>query len=189
MGMFLNAYRENLSHLVKSLGLVHERSGGLHAFQVILRTNACIKEVSAPGVAIDQRPLTGDDVVRREMSDADLLYLPLPFDPSLSLLNRFSLSTKMVSYLAAGKPILYHGPAEAAASRYLAAGEAAIQLNTLDNDVTARELSMVIADSVRRATLGRNGQHLAVQDFNPELLYNRFWSNVLGRRKVGSVVN
>ncbi len=48
------------------------------------------------------------------LAQADLLYLPLAFDPLCARIARYSMPTKLPEYLASGKPILFHAPAESA---------------------------------------------------------------------------
>lgn len=70
--------------------------------------------------------------VASDLDEADLLYLPLPFEKEFAAFSRYSLSTKMVTYLGSGLPILYHGPGEAAAAELLKEHEAAVMAYTLE---------------------------------------------------------
>lgn len=49
------------------------------------------------------------------MRDADLLYLPLAFNASISRIARYSLPTKLAEYLSIGRPVLFHAPRQSAA--------------------------------------------------------------------------
>jgi glycosyltransferase involved in cell wall biosynthesis len=50
------------------------------------------------------------DEVIRFLSGADILYCPYFFDKSLEEVARTSFPSKLVTYLASGRPIFYHGP-------------------------------------------------------------------------------
>jgi glycosyltransferase involved in cell wall biosynthesis len=72
------------------------------------------------------------DEVKQDMDNADFLYLPLPFGEQYLPFTRFSMSTKLVTYLGSGLPILYHGPQDAAAAHLLAQSQAAIVVDSLE---------------------------------------------------------
>ena len=82
-----------------------------------------------------------------DIESADLLYLPLPFGEEDASFTRFSLSTKMITYLGGGLPILYHGPQDSAAGRMLAEYRAAIASPTLNAAHIASILAEQWADS------------------------------------------
>jgi glycosyltransferase involved in cell wall biosynthesis len=44
------------------------------------------------------------------LSCCDLLYCPYPFDPGMKEVSQLSFPSKLVLYLAAGRPIVFHGP-------------------------------------------------------------------------------
>ena len=56
-----------------------------------------------PGVRV--LPFGSEADVEADMSQATLLYMPLPFAAEDECFVRFSLSTKMISYLGSGRPI------------------------------------------------------------------------------------
>jgi len=49
------------------------------------------------------------------MKTADLLYLPLAFGKQSTRISRYSMPTKLPEYLASGKTVLFHAPADSAA--------------------------------------------------------------------------
>lgn len=61
-----------------------------------------------------------------DMDEADLLYLPLPFGDAYADFVRYSMSTKLVTYLSSRIPILYHGPRDSALGRLIEMNDAAI---------------------------------------------------------------
>jgi glycosyltransferase involved in cell wall biosynthesis len=52
-----------------------------------------------------------DDVFFSMIHDADILVLPVNFDPTSIRLIRYSMPTKLPAYLASGTPVLVYGPA------------------------------------------------------------------------------
>ena len=64
--------------------------------------------------------------IERDLENADLLYMPIPFGKEHENFARYSVSTKMVTYAGTGIPILYHGPTNSAAFGILGGNKAAI---------------------------------------------------------------
>lgn len=60
-----------------------------------------------------------EDVVGRLSQACDVFYCPYPFAPGMEEVSRFSFPSKIVTYLAAGRPILFHGPAYSSPAAYL----------------------------------------------------------------------
>jgi len=118
---------------------------------------------------------TQDDI-ERDLETADLLYVPLPFDPAYDAFVRYSLSTKMVTYLGSGLPMLYHGPREAAAHQLLDAHDAAICSNTTESPVLAEHLTAL--HSSRLDQVAQNALRLARRQFMIDDQRRAFWSLV-----------
>jgi hypothetical protein len=110
------------------------------------------------------------------MADADLLYLPLPFEAAEAALVRLSLSTKMVTYLGSGIPIFYHGPAESAAGDLLHRHNAAFLCTCLDPASIAEQLTAAAVNIEQGALRVVNASELAVRQFMIGDQRARFWS-------------
>jgi hypothetical protein len=126
-------------------------------------------------VPIRTLPWGTEEDVERDLATADLLYLPLPFAPEHASFSRYSMSTKMVTYLGSGVPILFHGPEESAAGRLLAAHGAAVALHSLDPTVMARDLRARV-DGLEETVQG--ALHLARRQFLLTDQRQRFWEMV-----------
>lgn len=53
------------------------------------------------------------------MSEADLCYLPYWFDRRHAETVKMSFPSKLSAYVAAGRPVLFHGPADSTPARFL----------------------------------------------------------------------
>ena len=126
-------------------------------------------------IPITTLPWGTEQDMARDMEDADLLYLPLPFGQEDASFVRFSLSTKMVTYLGSGLPILYHGPEESAARQMLAERGAALCLPTLDAGEMAQELA---AQVERGPEFAENALALAREKFLLEDQRRKFWQAI-----------
>ncbi|MBK9128086.1 MAG: hypothetical protein IPM13_09830 [Phycisphaerales bacterium] len=87
--------------------------------QVVLRTLSHSICESTPAEAhiehLGYRPLP--DVVQH-LSDCDMLYLPFFSEPAWRVSADTVFPTKLTTYLAAGRPVLYHGPPGSAVERF-----------------------------------------------------------------------
>lgn len=172
MGLFHLSYEENLRGLLRAIAQlparvsVTLRCGQLHARD--LRASERIRVL----------PFGSENDVQRDLAEADLLYLPLPFAPEFEPFVRLSLSTKLVTYLGSGIPILYHGPREAAAHSLLAQHEAAFFETTLAADSLAGTLRAIMDDSARGRSVAQNALRLAKNEFTLEQQRRKFWGAI-----------
>lgn len=139
MGLFHVSYGVNLNALLQALEILHKLRPEWH-LAVTCRCGLINPEVLAGRFPVNVLPLASEQEVIRDLEQADMLYLPLPFGKEHESFIRYSLSTKMITYLGSGLPIVYHGPIESAASQLLAQHQAAILLNSLDPHCIAESL-------------------------------------------------
>jgi hypothetical protein len=59
------------------------------------------------------------DESMEQLSQADVAYLPYWFDPRRALIAQTSFPGKMSAYVAAGVPVLYHGPRDSSPTLFL----------------------------------------------------------------------
>jgi hypothetical protein len=121
-------------------------------------------------------PFAPEAEVERDMLTADLLYQPMPFQAHARPFNRFSMSTKMITYLGSGLPIFYHGPDDAAACKLLTRRDAAAICNTLDPEDIAKQL---LDGAARRESIVKNALALARSEFMLAEQQRRFWEPIL----------
>jgi glycosyltransferase involved in cell wall biosynthesis len=125
MGLFHWSYQENLKSLLAALAMLQKQQPDL-TIKMTMRCGSLPRGLADGVFPVEVLPFAGEADVQKDMASADLLYLPLPFGEEYESFTRYSLSTKMITYLGSGLPILYHGPGEAAAGRLLAKHQAAI---------------------------------------------------------------
>lgn len=178
MGMFLHAYYPNFSTLCHAMARHNESSTHLQKLELKARTVGFRPPDNAFDQFISVLPFASHDVVKSELRAATFAYLPLPFGPEYTALNRFSFSTKLVSYLASGVPILYHGPSDTAAACYIRTNNAGLVFDTLDSDTFAEQVATIIANPERYQPVSEAALISAQRDFDPPTLRQRFWRNV-----------
>lgn len=91
------------------------------------------------------------------LSGCDVLYCPYWFSPRFETESRLSFPSKLTSYLAAGRPVLFHGPTYASPSRFLQDNNAALQCNNLDQKSVIEALKTFVSDASLYRDLAANG--------------------------------
>lgn len=175
MGLFHVSYDENLNCLLSAIEILESR--GVHTVtRLQFRCGILPRSVRDPKSSVELLPMatTGVDLIA-ECAAADLVYLPLQFGAEYADFFKLSLSTKMVSYIASGTPILYHGPDSAAASKLLGQFNAAIQATSLDPQKLADQLESFINGKLE---LSQDGRESLQKRFLAVNMQSKFWQGV-----------
>jgi glycosyltransferase involved in cell wall biosynthesis len=175
MGLFHLAYERNFRAFLEALRILERQTS-------IATSVTCRCEYIRPHVWKDIKPVNvlpfaGEEQIQCDMEKADLLYMPMPFGPEHENFARFSVSTKMVSYVGSGIPIVYHGPTDSAAFDLLQRNAAAIFLSTLDPAEIAESLAQ-LTDG-RCAEVAMNAGELARREFMLADQMHKFWDTIL----------
>ncbi len=91
------------------------------------------------------------------LSSCDVLYCPYWFSPQFETESRLSFPSKLTSYLATGRPVIFHGPSYASPSRFLQENNAALQCNSLNQKSLIEALRTLVSDSTLYQNLAANG--------------------------------
>jgi glycosyltransferase involved in cell wall biosynthesis len=177
MGLFHISYEENLRALLHAIARVRAERSAL-PISVTLRCG----QIAARDLAQDKHvrilPFGSEADVAADLQNADLLYLPLPFGAEFEPFVRLSLSTKVVTYLGSGIPILFHGPRAAAVSDLLEENDAAFCHHSLEIDPLAALLIRQLNQPELRRQKAANALALAARDFMLETQRNKFWNAI-----------
>jgi glycosyltransferase involved in cell wall biosynthesis len=177
MGLFHLTYEPNLRSLLEAL-VIFEREHPGTSFKVTCRCEYIRPHVWKDVKHVEVLPFADEAQIARDLKDADLLYMPMPFGQQHENFTRFSVSTKMVTYVGSGIPIIYHGPSTSAAYELLQRNRAAIFLTTLDVPEISRSLAQ-ITDSVREQVVA-NALELAGREFMIADQTRKFWNTICG---------
>jgi hypothetical protein len=109
----------------------------------------------------------------RALRECDATYCPHFFLRELEPEARLMLPSKTAIFLAAGRPVLYHGPPYAALGRFLAEREAALACHSLAAAPIVAALERLATDTVTYAALAR-----AAHDAFPALSARRMRSRL-----------
>jgi glycosyltransferase involved in cell wall biosynthesis len=108
------------------------------------------------------------------LRDADILIHVESFAEETRRYTRYSLSTKIPQYLAAGRPILGYGPAEVASMEHIRSTEAGIVVGVEDTAMLVDQLMSLCFDGALRERLAHNGLAYARQHHRKEQVAARF---------------
>jgi glycosyltransferase involved in cell wall biosynthesis len=108
------------------------------------------------------------------LSQADILYLPYWFDPAHQITVRLAFPTKLTTYLAAGRPVFYHGPRESTAARFLREYPAGPACHSLDADDIVATLTRFVDNREVYAQMTAAGKAAADREFSLEVFRQRF---------------
>ena len=175
MGLFHLAYERNLRALLDGISLFRQHNSAF-SVQIRCRCEYIRSHVFKDGDEVEVLPFATEAQIERDLEESDLLYLPMPFGSEHESFARYSISTKMVTYVGSGVPILYHGPTTSAAFDLLDRHRAAIFVTTLDANAIAVGLQ-IVADG-GGAEISANAMELARHQFILADQTKRFWGTV-----------
>jgi glycosyltransferase involved in cell wall biosynthesis len=101
--------------------------------------------------------------VMPELVESDCLVLVESFDAELLRYTRFSMSTKLPEYLAAGRPIFVYGPGEQASARYIKENGCGVVVERRDRRLIREALRTLTCDAELRVRLGARARQVAVE--------------------------
>jgi len=178
MGLFHLDYEPNLRVLLAALSQLQEE-GSAGKISVVLRCGGVRPRLlKSYEKFVRILPFASEAEVQADLKQAGLLYLPLPFEKEYEFFVRFSLSTKMVTYVASGIPILYHGPPDSAVHDLLKSNDAALLCTDPSPDVLAEMLRVYVNDKDMGTHSARNALELARRTFNLSQIRERFWGAI-----------
>ncbi|MBG6066698.1 glycosyl transferase family 1 [Micromonospora ureilytica] len=108
------------------------------------------------------------------LRQADVLVHVEAFAEEFRRYTRYSLSTKIPQYLAAGRPVLGFGPAELASMAHLSAADAGRVVGVDDEAALTEAIGALCADAELRDRLGRQGLTYAVRHHRTDRVAARF---------------
>jgi glycosyltransferase involved in cell wall biosynthesis len=126
------------------------------------------------GVEIEVRGWQPADVMLQEIAETDFCYLPYWFDPRKRPGVELSFPNKFETYLAAGRPILFHGPEYAGIRETIMKYGVGICIHSLSQDEIVSALERLIADSSLRDSLSHACAAAFDSEFNATAMMRQF---------------
>lgn len=176
-GAIYEAHFDAVRNVVEAAAQIEQPQVTLEAFTEV--SEAWLRErAGITGRCIIRQRVPLDEVFS-VLETSDVLLLPLAFDSPFPDIVRTSAPAKFGDYLAAGRPILVHAPADSFVSEYCRKYQCAMVVDQNDPAAVLDALRTLIADHELRATLQRNALARAAADF----------SVAVSRRRLAGVLN
>ncbi len=100
----------------------------------------------------------GQEGAVKLLSEADVLYCAYWFDPLFRTEAELSFPSKLTTYLAAGRPVLFHGPPYASPARFIEEHKAGLCCYSLEPEQILRKLTELVSDQALYARTTRAGR-------------------------------
>ncbi len=104
------------------------------------------------------------------LSQLDVLYCPYWFDKAFEQEARFSFPSKVTTYLAAGRPVFFHGPEYSSPGRFLKDGNAGVCCHSAAPSEIIQQLNDLIRDEKFYGAMAQNGHQLFLEKLSFEAL-------------------
>jgi len=108
------------------------------------------------------------------MSQVDVLYLPYWFGEKYASIVRLCFPNKLVTYLAAGRPVFFHGPEDSSPVRFLNKYPAGICCHSMKEDDIINSLRQIINDGEFYAKATKAGRRALEEEFDLCIFQQRF---------------
>jgi len=119
-------------------------------------------------------PITDDELYFTALVEADVLLLPVNFDPHSRTFIRFSMPTKVPSYLVTGTPVLVYGSADVAQVEYAASQGWGFVVDQPDEDDLAAGMRRILTDITLRRQLSEAACRTAWKNHDVTVVRARF---------------
>jgi glycosyltransferase involved in cell wall biosynthesis len=126
------------------------------------------------------------DQLPARLASADLLLLPVTFDPKRLNFIRLSVHAKTAEYMASGTPIVVYGPGESAIVEYAAEEGWAYVVSTAGAGYLAEAFRSLMVNPEARRSLSRRGRALALRDFDINKVRPRFEALIMDVARDGT---
>jgi glycosyltransferase involved in cell wall biosynthesis len=159
-GAVYEAHYDCFVNLVRALG---RSDAELHLYTAQDAEDLAERGIRGPVVFHPHEPAR---IMPRIQTEADVLFLPLAFDSPYPEVIKTSSPVKMAEYLASGRPILVHAPADSFVAWYFRQHDCGVVVDRSDPELLADELERLLSDPELQARLGKNARARAEADFD-----------------------
>ena len=108
------------------------------------------------------------------MSQVDVTYLPYWFDERYSLSVRLCFPNKLTTYLAAGRPVLFHGPEDSSPAHFFRRFPAGLCCHSLEESRIIESLRRFATDREFYASAVQAGQRALDEELDLRVFLRRF---------------
>ncbi len=127
-----------------------------------------------PGVEVTCEGWLPQREMLRRLAMVDFCYLPYWFMPSKRRHAEFSFPTKLTTYLAAGRPVLYQGPEYAGASRIMRDWGLGLCVHSREQEEISPVIKHLILDEPLKENFSRAAREAFAKEFNARVMLDNF---------------
>ena len=180
-GAVYGAHYDAFRNLLAALKMIDQPEIKLHLYTAQPAAELEREHICGPIVYHPHLPPSAVVEVQRQ---ADILFLPLAFHSPFPEVIRTSAPGKMGEYLASGRPVLAHAPADSFVSWYFRTFGVGAVVDRDDPSVLAQAIRQIMQEPDLRRKWRELALHRAQLDFSPGSTRARFL-NLLGTRTSG----
>jgi len=170
------AQEQSLRDITRVVAAMH-RSGMPIQFDIYASQRAfgpSLQSLAIPGVVFVHDAIRDDEIYFNTLKQADILVLPANFDSRSRHFIRYSMPTKIPSYLSSGTPILLFGPSDIAQVQYAQQDKWGLVVNVPDMNVLESALRRLSTDTGLRQSLSQAAIETARNNHNSSVVRQRF---------------
>ena len=175
-GAVYDAHYDAFRNLIKGIALLADADVRLHIYTSYAHDKLRARGLTGPVVYHAHAAPHLMPGIQRE---SDVLFLPLAFDSPYPEVIRTSAPGKLGEYLAVGRPVLVHAPADSFVAWYFRTHVCGLVVSERDPAALAAAIKQLRTDAALRQRLSHNAQQRAQEDFSIAAARTRF-AHVLG---------
>jgi glycosyltransferase involved in cell wall biosynthesis len=172
-GAVYHANYDAFRNLIQAIRLLNSDKIRLHLYTAQAPAELANAGIEGPVVFHDHLPASEVPAIQKQ---ADLLFLPLAFTSPYPKIIKTSAPFKMGEYLAAGRPVLVHAPADSFLASYFREHGCGLVVDELDPAVLASAISQALNDEALKQRLATRARARVLADFDIHQARDKFWN-------------
>jgi len=180
-GAVYHANYDCFRNLIRAMDILIEYNLELHIFTAQTPEQLVDQQIEGEYVFIHSHVPYSQ--ILEQQRKADILFLPLAFESPIPEVIRTSAPGKLGEYLASGRPVLAHVPADSFVAYYLGSYRCGWVADQNDPYRLAMQIKGLVTDTEVRFEIIQNALRQAHRDFSPETARNillEYLKNVSG---------
>lgn len=171
-GAVYHAHYDAFHNLIAAIQQLERSDIKLHIYTA--QSESELKRYGISGNMVVCHPHISELEVPKVLRQADILFLPLAFNSSISEVIRTSAPGKTGEYLSVGRPILVHAPQESFVSWFFRENHCGVVVDENDPGLLSEKIDQLISDKESLVRMGRHARKVAETDFSIEKMKARF---------------
>lgn len=166
-GAIYHANSDCFRNLVQAIKSLQEYPLELHIFTAQTREQLESQGIQSEKIYVHSH-IPYSEILEQQRK-ADILFLPLAFESPIPEVIRTSAPGKLGEYLASGRPVLAHVPADSFVAYYFKKYRCGVTADQNDPHKLAIEIKKLVTNPDGHNEIIRNAHRQASLDFSPEL--------------------